>query len=250
NLTARTTTGIEIAYYARTGKFYLSHTGTDGRIYTASSTNCRNWSAWNRNNAPLEATYNGVAMTAGNFLYQVHIGTNQKIYLRRNTNFTEPLRFSRWTEINVPRTLTKHAVDLIKFKDRLYMIHVGLSDQLFISSSSNGISGWSNWKQLPGRTKVTPTLSTLKDVNGNDTKLAVAHTGTDGNVYFANNIDAISWNNLTNGQLGVIRHRVTLPHSLLEGAGLGLYYIRNSDGAVFEADPGGTRFLNGYSFKK
>ncbi|MEQ8757085.1 MAG: M23 family metallopeptidase, partial [Coleofasciculus sp. G1-WW12-02] len=127
------------------GRLYQSHVGKDNQIYTRSSTNGINWTAWKKPNIPNEETNHAVAMAAFNGrLYQSHVGKDKKIYTRSSTN---GINWTAWKAANVPNEETYGTPWLDAFNGKLYQYHIGKDSYLYMRSSNDG-ENWNAWKKM------------------------------------------------------------------------------------------------------
>ena len=176
-------------------KLYQAHVGKDGKVYTRSSTNGINWTAWSREtkNAPGEATRLAVTMySLGERLYQSHVGKDGRIYTRSSTDGINWTAWSRETK-NAPGEATYRPIAMSSFGERLYQSHVGTDGKIYTRSSTNGIN-WTAWsretKNAPGEATYRPV--SLVSVNN---VLYQAHVGSEGRIYtrFSDGGNDLSW---------------------------------------------------------
>jgi pimeloyl-ACP methyl ester carboxylesterase len=169
-----------IAIESMGGRIYQSQRADDKKIYTRSSTNGKDWTAWHEaggetNVAPALATLN-------NRLYQGHRGLDDRIYTRSSTDG------ENWTSWHQAEGTTKSSPSMATLNGRLYQTIRGYDNKIYTRSSTNGTS-WSQWRASgDGTTLSSPALASL---NG---RLYQSHRGYDNKIYTRSSSDGINWN--------------------------------------------------------
>jgi pimeloyl-ACP methyl ester carboxylesterase len=168
----------QIAVESFNGRLYQSHRFNDNKIYTRSSLDGTNWTAWHEaggatNDAPSLAALNGR-------LYQSVRGTDNNIYTRSSTNGED------WTAWHQTNGKTHNAPALAALSGRLYQSVRGTDNNIYTRSSTNGQS-WTAWHQAGGATNDAPALAVL---NG---RLYQSVRGTDNRIYTRSSTNGQHW---------------------------------------------------------
>ena len=192
------------------GSLYQVHVGTDGRIYTRHSENISvdgiSWSTWSREmiNAPRETTESSVYMASmDDVLYQVHVGTDGRIYTRHSESLSENgISWSTWSRerTNAPNEATQSPVAMTSVNNTLYQSHTGTNGKIYTRSSGDGVS-WSSWTRETTNAPGEATYHTV-DLASSDSILYQAHVGTDGRIYtrFSHSFSPLSWSSWVRGE--------------------------------------------------
>lgn len=168
----------QIAIESLNGTLYQSMHAEDNKIYTRSSRDGQNWTAWHEAGGE---TRDALALAAFNGkLYQSHRGLDNRIYTRSSTNG------ETWLSWDEDGGRTYDAVALAAFDDKLYQSHRGMDNKIYTRSTSDG-RNWSSWEEDGGTTYDAPSLAAFDD------KLYQSHRGTDDRIYTRYTSDGRNW---------------------------------------------------------
>jgi hypothetical protein len=175
-------TRLPVSLFQFNKDVYMIHVGSDNKIYTKQEPysdliNNGVSGHWVTSDNPYEQTKHPVSVTNFNDNnYQVHVGTDNRIYYKSSSEPTAP---SNWQTSTDPNEFTDKAVDISASGDRIYKAHVGANNRIYIKASANGVD-WTGWQ-----TSTDPNEFTDKAVSihamGRD--LYITHVGADKKIY-------------------------------------------------------------------
>ncbi|MDX2211846.1 MAG: peptidoglycan DD-metalloendopeptidase family protein [Oculatellaceae cyanobacterium bins.114] len=209
------------------GKLYQVTRSNSNFIYSRSSTNGSDWSAWRHTGA---STYQTPAMAVLNGrLFQLAQGTDQAIYLRSSSNGEN---WSTWTSPNIGgRTLS--APEMTVFQNQLVVAIRGTNNQIYTATSSDG-TRWNPWQDTGRTSRSGPGLTVFND------RLYIAAQGAiDRDVYFSSSRDGVRWNSWASAgvptsdspELSVFNNQLYLA---VRGIDNNVYLKRSTNGQTWE----------------
>ncbi len=187
------------------GRLYQSHTGTNNRIYTrsTSATNVytnpsSGWSGWETSPDPKEHTSLPVSMAIFNGkIYHTHIGRpdgegRRKIYTRSSNN---GVNWTGWSKGPDPKENTTLPIGMVEFNSKLYQVHVGGDNKIYTRSSTDGQT-WTGWTRGDDPNEYTSHPVKIAEFDG---KLYQVHTGRNKRIYTRSSTDGVNWTGWTHG---------------------------------------------------
>ena len=184
-------TSLPVDMTVLNGRFYQVHVGRDGRVYTRSSNNAKNWTRWFRDdNNPNERTRFPVNQAILNGkLFQNHVGNDGKVYTRSSTDGKSWSKWSR--DARNSGESTNKAVTMVSKNGKIYQAHIGGNKLIYMRSSLDGVS-WSRWSRSAGNDSTDQPVSLA--VNNTTGRLYRSRVGLDSKVYtqYSDN-DGTTW---------------------------------------------------------
>jgi pimeloyl-ACP methyl ester carboxylesterase len=203
-----------IAIESMGGRIYQSQRANDKKIYTRSSANGKDWTAWH--DAGGETDVAPALAALNSRLYQSHRGLDDRVYTRSTTDG------ENWTPWHQTEGTTKSSPGIAALNGRLYQSIRGYDNRIYTRSSTNGTS-WTQWRSSgDGTTLSSPALASL---NG---RLYQSHTGYDTRIYTRSSSDGVIWSDWRASQ------GETYSSPSLEAAGGRLYQShRGTDNRIY-----------------
>jgi murein DD-endopeptidase MepM/ murein hydrolase activator NlpD len=168
------------------------HRGLDDCIYISSTTDGQSWTAWTKVTDNARTGSAPAAASFGGKIYVIYRGTDDKLYITSSFNGVNGWSFNGqagWSRLSSD-ALTKSAPAVIPFNGRLFVVHRGFDNHIYITSSYDGINWNNGWSKVLGDDTITPSAPAIGYFNG---RLYIVHRGFDNRIYFTSSSDGFSW---------------------------------------------------------